>query len=575
VTVTGATPYTLEGTGKIMGAATLTTSSSALLTVLTDNDYTGETTVRGNIQLGNGGATGSLGLGKINFTLAGKTLSYDRTNSLTISNQITSSSSGNFGTVAVNSGTLTLAGATDNTSLKVTVISNATVVLAKTAGNAVGTGTLIVDAGGVAKIGANNAQINGNANNQIDGTMDLQGFNQTIRVVTGVPCTGVIDSTVFGAGGCTLSVGNSSVAQSFAGEIKDSGWDATHKLALNKTGGQVVELGGTNTYHGNTTISQGTLKVMSATAIPHGANFGNVVFSGGSLQLNGYDITLNGISGSDGISDSTAMTTMLTVGDGAATASHSGSIGGSFGVTKIGVGVQTFTGTKNYTGSTVISNGTLRINGTLANSPSVTVAAQGTLGGTGTIAGVVTNNAGGTLSPGIAIGTLTINSDLTLEAGSTNIFEVNGSTATNDVVVLGASVTYGGVLSIVPTGLFTNGQAFELFSGAGAASASYFDSITVSSGGGLSFAFTNGVLTVLSAPAPQPTIAPVTVSGTNLVVSVPTVSGANYVLQSATNLTPTINWQNESTNAGTGGNLILNVPLEPAQPQKFLRFWVY
>ncbi len=78
-----------------------------------------------------------------------------------------------------------------------------------------------------------------------------------------------------------------------------------------------------------------------------------------------------------------------------------------------------------------------------------------------------------------------------------------------------------------------------------------------------------------AAPPPPPTIAPVTVSGTNLVVSVATVLGASYVLQSATNLTPTINWQNESTNAGTGGNLILNVPIIPSQPQKYLRLWVY
>jgi hypothetical protein len=86
----------------------------------------------------------------------------------------------------------------------------------------------------------------------------------------------------------------------------------------------------------------------------------------------------------------------------------------------------------------------------------------------------------------------------------------------------------------------------------------------------------SGSLKVAStAPPPQPTIAPVTVSGTNLVVSVWTVSGANYVLQSATNLTPTINWSNESTNAGTGGNLFLHVPIEPGKPQKFLRCWVY
>ena len=79
----------------------------------------------------------------------------------------------------------------------------------------------------------------------------------------------------------------------------------------------------------------------------------------------------------------------------------------------------------------------------------------------------------------------------------------------------------------------------------------------------------------LEVAPPQPLIAPVTVSGTNLVVSVPTVLGFNYVLQSTTNLTPTIIWNDESTNAGTGGNLILNVPIEPGKPEKFLRFWAY
>lgn len=565
VTVAGFTAYTLGGAGKITGAATLTNTSVAGLTVLTDNDYTGVTAVGGDIQLGNGGDTGSFGSGKIVFT-ANKTVNYNRTNSLVITNQFTGT-----GTLAVNSGTVVLPGGAGNNNLKILVASNATVVLAKT--NLANAGdTLELRAGGVAKIGANNGQLNTTKESQVDGTVDLQGFNQTFRVVS--PCTGVFDSTVFGGGGCTLTLGNSSVAQSFAGEIKDSGWDATHKLSLNKAGTFVLQLGGTNSYHGNTTITLGTLQVMSATAIPHGPDFGNVVFNGGSLDLNGYDITVNGISGGNTLSDSTFLTTTLTLGDGDATASHGGAINGIFGVTKMGAGVQTFTGTKNYSGNTVIAKGTLRINGTLANSPLVTVEAAGTLGGTGTVGGAVVNN--GTLAPGATgIGTLTIHGDLTLNAGSTNTFEVNGSAGTNDGVIAGATVTYGGGLNIVPTGIFTNGQTFELFSGPGAANASNFDSLTVSGGGGPTFMFTNGVLTVLSAPALQPTIAPVTVSGTNLVVAVPTVPGAQYVLQSATNLTPAIHWQNESTNAGTGGDLILNVPIETGKPQKFLRFWVY
>jgi autotransporter-associated beta strand protein len=243
-------------------------------------------------------------------------------------------------------------------------------------------------------------------------------------------------------------------------------------------------------------------------------------------------------------------------------------------VLKRGAGTWKLGGANTYSGLTTVANGTLLIDGEIG-AGGVSVEAGATLGGGGVIGGAVTVAAGGTLSPGASIGTLTISGNLTLNASSTNTFEVNGSTPTNDVVVAGASVTYGGMLNIVPTGTFTVGQTFALFSGAGATSASNFASITGSPGSGKAFSFTNGVLSVVSAAYPQPVIGPVTVSGTNLVVSVPTVSGVNYVLQSATNLTPTINWKNETTNAGTGGNLILDVPIEPGKPQKFLRFRVY
>ena len=129
------------------------------------------------------------------------------------------------------------------------------------------------------------------------------------------------------------------------------------------------------------------------------------------------------------------------------------------------------------------------------------------------------------------------------------------------------TVASGGTLQLDFTE--TNRVASLILNGVSQA-AGVYDSTT-----GAPYITGSGSLEVGSATPPQPVIAPVTVSGTNLVVSTPTVLGANYVLQSATNLTPTINWQSESTNAGTGGNLILNVPIEPGKPQKFLRFWVY
>jgi hypothetical protein len=143
-------------------------------------------------------------------------------------------------------------------------------------------------------------------------------------------------------------------------------------------------------------------------------------------------------------------------------------------------------------------------------------------------------------------------------------------------------VTYGGTLEIAMSGggtALTDGASFQLFLNGPRSGA--FDAIVPAiPGPGLAWDTSqltvDGTLKVVtSVTPPSPTIAPVTVMGNNLVVSVPTVAGANYVLQTATNLTPTILWVNESTNAGTGSNLILNVPIEPDKPQKFVRFWVY
>jgi hypothetical protein len=151
----------------------------------------------------------------------------------------------------------------------------------------------------------------------------------------------------------------------------------------------------------------------------------------------------------------------------------------------------------------------------------VVVNSGGTLGGTGSIAGVVTNNSGGTLAPGTAVGTLTLSGSLALNAGSTNTFEVDGTTPTNDVVIVGGTVTYGGLLQIVPTGTFTIGQSFVLFSGPGVVNAGNFGGIQGSPGAGLAFAFTNGVLSVVTAGPSGPGTITNSVSGNTLTLTWP------------------------------------------------------
>ena len=268
-----------------------------------------------------------------------------------------------------------------------------------------------------------------------------------------------------------------------------------------------------NDFSGNTTMSGGTLRLGASGVIPDGSGKGNLV--------------------------------MIPTSPNVATLDLAG-----FNETINGL-------TNSGTGSSVVDNS--------AGNATLTVGGNNQ---TSTFGGVIKNSAGNLALTKIGSGTLTL-SGTNSYTGNT---AVNGGTlqillpslATNSTI----SVSQGAVLQLDFTG--TNTVAGLITNGVALASGVY------NAGNVAPFIAGSGSLKVVSsAPPPQPTIAPVTVSGTNLVVSASTVSGANYVLQSATNLTPTINWSNESTNAGTGGNLMLNVPIEPSQPQKYLRLWAY
>jgi len=73
---------------------------------------------------------------------------------------------------------------------------------------------------------------------------------------------------------------------------------------------------------------------------------------------------------------------------------------------------------------------------------------------------------------------------------------------------------------------------------------------------------------------PWPVIT-VVATGGNLSLQVGTVSGATYVLESATNLWPQpIDWAPIATNGGTGGPLTNTVPVDAGTPRRFFRYQV-
>lgn len=140
---------------------------------------------------------------------------------------------------------------------------------------------------------------------------------------------------------------------------------------------------------------------------------------------------------------------VVTGSSAAAYAELSGVISGTnqYHLLKTGAGRLDLTNAANtYAGETIVHSGTLNVNGTLQSLPApshgqVSVYANATLGGTGTINRPVTIELGGTLAPGVGVGTLTINGVTSLQSGSNFAVELNGTSfgSQYDQLVIGPS----------------------------------------------------------------------------------------------------------------------------------------
>jgi autotransporter-associated beta strand protein len=320
---------TLSGTmsNNITGSGGLNVTGGTL-TLTGTNSYTGVTDIStGTLQIGNGGATGTLGSGPV---LNGGTLAFNRDNSaqLIVANAISGSgglqqsgtgttvltgSNTYTGTTQITQGTLQVGGGGTTGMLgtgAVTVTSPGTLAFNRSdtltvsnvisgtgAVNQTGTGTTLLTAAntytggttisaGTITLAANDRLPTTGAITLTGGTLDLGGFTQQTGRVTlagGSIGTGsIIDGALLAT---DYVVESGSISAVLGGNNPGT-------LTKNTTG--TVTLTGNNVYAGATQVNAGTLLVngdqsgaTGAVTVANGATLGGAGTLGGAISLNG------------------------------------------------------------------------------------------------------------------------------------------------------------------------------------------------------------------------------------------------------------------------------------------------
>ena len=259
------------------------------------------------------------------------------------------------------------------------------------------------------------------------------------------------------AGSNNLDMGTGAVTMNANTQINVNGNTLTEGGAIGgngsgliKTGGGTLTLSGSNSYTGGTLVQEGTLKAGAAAAIVGHSAF---QVSGGTLDLNGFDLTISSLSGSGGaVSLGTAQLTL----DQTNVSAYAGSINGVGSLVKTGPGTFILSGLNSYTGNTTVDAGLLQVDGTLAGN--VSVNSGGIRGGKGRVGGV-TNN--GSVSPGDSPGTLHVAGNYTQTgAGSLNLQIASSSSF--DLLAVGGAANLAGNLKLIRLNNFTPSNQTKL-----------------------------------------------------------------------------------------------------------------
>jgi autotransporter-associated beta strand protein len=247
---------------------------------------------------------------------------------------------------------------------------------------------------------------------------------------------------------------------------------------LTKAGPGTLLLTSWNTYTGPTVVSSGSLIAGSPSAFGH--NSAITVLAGGTLSINGNNITVGSLAGTGTVVNNSPTAATLTVGASNASTTFAGLLAdgstGALSLVKAGSGTLTLTGTSTYSGGTTVANGTLAVssNTALGTGP-VTVSVGATLSYVANVSTINAFNLGGsTLAVGSGASVTLIGSTVTGGyLGGPGTFSTNA--AAGSAFANATSLPDAKIISNSPADRFlnfTNGGALTVAAGVNTAGTS-------------------------------------------------------------------------------------------------------
>jgi autotransporter-associated beta strand protein len=409
-----ATMSTINNAGTITGGNGLTGGSGikgAGLTVVNNNVIQGglaadNVTRAFALEFTGGSNTLTLGSGAVldgGISVTG-TLSMDQTASSTLGNVI----SGSGSLIQSGSGTLTLTGT--NTYSGGTQMNAGTLAVASDSNLGAASGILTFGGGTLATAASfstaramvftSAGQLNVAASSELTLTGALSGSGGLVKSGDG---TLVLTGTGGYSGGTTISAGTLQVGNGGTTGSLGTG-DVTNNAAL------VFSRSDATVFAGNISGTGAVQQTGGGTLFLTG----NVSHSGGTEIATGRSLSIGigGTSGSISGAISNNGTLLFNRSDAYTVGAN---ISGPGTVSVIGGGTASFAGS--YGGQIGVLDATVRLNGASLGNASVTLYALGALGGNGSV-GSVNAGYGSAVSPGNSLGTITVNGDVTFEAGS-------------------------------------------------------------------------------------------------------------------------------------------------------------